>query len=274
MTRRTGSFRAAAAASTLSLAMLAALSAVSALPALSGCTAGVKQASPPATAKSEPVPVESGFLTDYSKLAPSEQFPELRFWRDESRKTGYRRLRFRPVEVWRSADRILTEVPDEDLQFLADSFYQAVRAKLAQSFEIVDESAPGVLEIHLALTLVSNAESNVDFFSTAVPAKDLAARHGALGPATMQFVRDCALEAEMFESDLSKAPGRGKRVPRIVRAGIFDVRRGSQTPKGDVSTWEDVRAVFDRWGAVLDERLVALRDGTFKPRLTTKAQRQ
>ena len=252
-----------------------------ALVLLAGCSAsaptgGAVAERSAAVAKTDvgTIPVESGFLSDYATLAPSEQFPELRFYRDDSRKTAYRKLRFSPVEVWRGSDKLLTDVPDEDLQFLADSFYRAVHDKLAKSFEIVDEPAPGVLEIHLALTLVTDPESNVDLFTTEVPVRQLAPRSGALAPATMTFVRQCALEAEMFERDFSKKPGRHKKHPRIVRAAIFDVRRGSQTPKGNVTTWQDVRGVFDRWGDVLDERLTSVRDGTFKPRLTTKGQRQ
>jgi len=221
-----------------------------------------------------PAAVESGFLSDYAKLAPSEQFPDLRFYRDESHRTGYRRILFRPVEVWRGADKLLTDVPEEDLQFLADSFYQAVRGRLAGSFEIVDAPGKGVLEIQLALTLVTDPSSSVDFYSTAIPAKDVTPRSGALSPATRAFVRACALEAEMSEQDGSKPQGKKHRAPRTVRAAIYDVRRGDQSPKGNVATWEDVRGVFDRWAGVLDERLTALRDGTFKPRLTTKAQRQ
>jgi hypothetical protein len=254
---------------------------------LAGCSpAGTRTMDAGTPAKAQAAPVESGFLSDYAKLAPSEQFPDLRFYRDDSRKTGYRKILFRPVEVWRGADKLLTDVPEEDLQFLADSFYQAVHGPLAKSFEIVDAPGAGVLEIQLALTLVTDPESSVDFYSTTVPAKAVTPRSGALAPATKLFVRDCALEAEMSEQNLAKPsgsakppgdakhPGRPHRVPRTVRAAFYDVRRGSQTPKGSVSTWEDVRGVFDRWAGVLDDQLIALRDGTFKPRLTTKAQRQ
>src|SRR5258708_347418 len=50
-----------------------------------------------------PLPVESGFLSDYSKLKDSEQFAALKMYRDDSRKGGYHKLLFRPVEVWRGA---------------------------------------------------------------------------------------------------------------------------------------------------------------------------
>lgn len=214
-----------------------------------------------------PVPVESGFLSDYSKLQPSEQFPALKFWRDDARTGGYRRLHVRPVGVWRGADRRLEDVSDEDLQYLADALYRAVRDRLAGSFDVVEEPGPGVLDIHLGFTLVTEPDQNIDFFSTAVPVRHLARREGPLVESTRRFVRDSALEAEFSEVDRTAPAERGKS-RRTVRAAFFDARRDADTPKGNVNTWEDVHAVFAKWAAVLDERLEALRDGTFRPRLT------
>lgn len=216
------------------------------------------------------VPVESGFLSDYSKLKATEQFAAVRLYRDDSLKGGYRKLLFRPVAVWRGADRRLEDVSEEDLQYLADALYQAMQKKLSASFEMVDKPGPGVLDIHLAFTLVTDPESSIDFFSTAVPVKNLARREGPLVDGTKRFVRDCALEAEFVESDPSSTTRKGAKTPRRVRAAFFDVRRGADTPKGTVNTWEDVDKVFAKWADALDERFESLRDGTFKPRLTVK----
>ncbi len=234
---------------------------------------------PGAPLPSTPAPqaVESGFLTDYSRLQASEQFAALRFWRDDSRKKGYRKLRIRPVEVWRSSDKLLQDIPDDDLQYLADAFYRAIQGRLAQSFEMVDKAGPGVLDIQLGLTLVTDPQSKIDFFSTEVPVKDLAAKSGPISPATRRFVQDCALEAE-FDEVAPPPPGASERkAKKTMRAAIFDTRHGTETPKGKVQSWEDVHAVFERWAALLDERLASLRDGSFKPKLTVRkdaAQRQ
>ncbi len=216
-----------------------------------------------------PVPVESGFLTDYAKLKPSEQFPALRIWRDDARTGGYRRLHVRPVEVWRGADKRLEDVSEEDLQYLADALYRAIRERLSKSFEIVEQPAAGVLDIHLGFTLVTEPDQKIDFFSTAVPVRNISRREGPLLDGTRRFVRDCALEIEFSELDRSAPVVRGKS-RRSVRAAFFDARRDGDTPKGTVNTWEDVHAVFAKWAGVLDERLEALRDGTFKPKLTVR----
>lgn len=241
-----------------------------------GCAASARPAaSTPPPAPAPLVPVESGFLSVYSSLQPSEQFASLLIYRDESHKGGYRKLLFAPVEVWRSADRRLEDVPEEDLQYLADSLYQAIDARLRASFEMVTEPGPGVLEIHLAFTLVTNPDSSLDFFSTQVPVRDLAPRSGALAEGTGLFLRDCALEAEFLEGAGGKAAaskGSRRKAAGFVRAAFFDARRGAETPKGSVETWGQVAGVFEKWAALLDERLHSLRDGTFKPRLTVRKE--
>jgi len=243
---------------------------------LCGCSAAQRGTAVTAEAAAPPpapAAVESGFLSDYSKLQASEQFAALRFYRDDSRKNGYRKLLFRPVEVWRGSDRILEDVPEEDLQYLADALYKAINRRLASSFEMVNSPGPGVLEIHLGLTLVTDPDSPVDFFSTAVPVLELSPQQGAMAPATARFVRDCALEAE-FDEVAAAAPAAPRRKPaQTMRAAFFDTRRGADTPKGNVQSWEEVHAVFERWAALLDERLSSLRDGTFKPKLTVREDR-
>src|SRR5438132_1647457 len=90
---------------------------------VAGCAAEqhTPEASPPA-APGLPA-LESGFLTNYSRLQPSKQSPSVLFYRDENLKHGFRKILFRPVQVWRGADRRLDDIPESDLQYLADSFY-------------------------------------------------------------------------------------------------------------------------------------------------------
>jgi hypothetical protein len=242
---------------------------------LAACSAAGRAkpvAAPPAAAVAETLPVASGFLSDYSVLRPSAQFPTLLLYRDSARKGGFHKVLFRPVDVWRGSDHRLEDIPEADLQYLADSFYRAVESHLKGSFEMVDTPGPGVLEIQLALTLVTKEEQPIDFFSATVPVRDLPPRPQVMSEATQRFVRACALEAEFAESTAAtkKTPVAGKaaRPKRTVVAAFFDTRRGDETPKGSVESWADVDAVFAKWATALDDQLVALRKGTFKPRFT------
>jgi hypothetical protein len=215
--------------------------------------------------------VESGFLTTYTKLKPTQQSASVLFWRDPTLKRGYRKLLFRPVQVWRGADKRLDDIPESDLQYLADSFYDAMTERLADSFELVRKPGPNVLEIGLALTLVTKPNQRVDVFSTDVPVGELPERSSEMNPATIMFVRECAVEAEFSVAQpLPKKAGveSRQRAKRVIKAAVFDKRRGHETSKGSVRTWDDVDDVFDRWAEVLDSQLEGLKDGTFKPKLT------
>lgn len=259
---------------------------VLALPALAllwsvaaGCAAGSATAVP--AGQVTPVPAaESGFLTDYSRLVASDQSSAVRFYRDESRKGGYRRLYVRPVSIWRAAGGAGPEISEEDLQFVADAFYQALDRTLGQHFEMVRAAGPGVLEIDIGFTLVPDPEAGIDHLTTVVPVPELAPRSGELPEATRRFVQDCLLEVEFRELPEAAAaaagPGKAAKKPKkAVRAAFVDARRGADSPKGSVKTWGEMDGVFEKWAAALDERLVALRDGTFKPKLTAnKAARK
>ena len=241
---------------------------------VSGCATAHVSEEKPAASAAAPQAVESGFLGDYSRLRASEQSASVLFWRDETLKRGFRKLLFRPVQVWRGADRRLDDIPEADLQYLADSFYRAMTTKLAKSFELVDKPGKNVLEIQLALTLVTKPGQRVDYFSTDVPVRNLPERNRELAPATKAFVRGCALEAEFAvaapQPKVKPTAEQRRPAKRIVQAAVFDKRRGNETSKGTVETWDDVDDVFDRWAEVTDSQLVALKDGTFKPKLTVR----
>jgi hypothetical protein len=250
------------------LCTLSRLAAVALLSVAGGGCAAKSPAPGPAAAPAAAT-TDSGFLTDYSRLQASDQSPEVRFFRDDTRKGGYRRLFVRPVAVWRGADAV-DDVPEEDLQYVADAFYKSLARRLGAGFELVDASGPGVLEIDIGFTMVPTPDKAIDTFLTRVPVKDLAPRRGDLPDGTRRFLRECLLEVE-FRDIPAPAPGAvpAKRPKKAVRAAFVDARTGAGTPKGNVQTWADLDAVFEKWAAALDERLMALRDGNFKPRLTS-----
>lgn len=244
--------------------------------AAAGCATGngsAKQAAVP-----DFVPVQSGFLTDYAKLVPSREFADVRMFRDDAAvKQGFQKILFRPVQVWRGADKRLDDIPDSDLQYLADAFYRAMVQPLRDDFEIADQPGPGVLEISMAFTLVLKPNQPVDYFSANVPVPQELDRPLPMIPATQAFVRDCAMEIEFAETmpAAGAKPGakgaKAARGKRVVRAAFLDDRRGSETPKGNVKTWRDLDKVLEKWSEGLDAQLTALKKGNWKPVLTEGA---
>jgi hypothetical protein len=241
-----------------------------------GCSAGAgsgKSSAAGAAAAPAEVAIESGFLPNYKRLRPSDQFPSVLMYRDDADlEKGFRSILFRPVQVWRSADRLLDDIPQADLHYLADAFYRAMVHRLSKDFQLVDKPGPGVLEISLALTLVLKPKDKIDFVSADVPVPKEVKRSVAMGQPTLDFVHDCALEIEFAETQAAAtnaAAGKPAKAKRVVRAAFFDNRRGSHSPKGNVRNWDDLDAVFAKWSEGLNDQLVSLKDGTFKPKLTT-----
>lgn len=244
--------------------------------AASGCATG--HGASPSAAAPDFVAVQSGFLTNYAKLAPSREFADVRMYRDDAAlKKGFQKILFRPVQVWRGADKRLDDIPDSDLQYLADAFYRAMIQPLRDDFQIADKPGPGVLEISMAFTLVLKPNQPVDYFSASVPVSQELDRDQPMSPATQAFVRDCAMEIEFAETapavpakvgDTGAKAGRGKRV---VRAAFLDDRRGAETPKGNVKTWADLDKVLAKWSQGLDAQLNAIEKGTWKPEFSPVA---
>lgn len=202
-------------------------------------------------------PVDSGFLRDYSRLTPTERWPSLLVYRDIDAGTPrYSSIRFEPISVWREAAEGAAPISDDDLQYVADALYQALRRRFETSFTLVDTPAPGTLEVNLALTSVTNAKARIEFFSTTVPAVDVQPRSGALNPALRDFLRTVVIEGEFIDSESG-----------TTRAAIVDRRNPDETARGHVETWEEVQTLFDRLAERLHERLSALRRGDFKPLL-------
>jgi hypothetical protein len=202
-------------------------------------------------------PVDSGFLRDYSRLRPTERWPSLLVYRDIDAGTPrYSSIRFEPISIWREAIEGAAAISDEDLQYVADALYQALRRRFESSFTLVDAPAPGTLEVNLALTRVTNAKARIEFFSTAVPAVNVQPRSGTLDPALRDFLHKVVIEGEFIDSDSG-----------TIRAAIVDRRSPDETARGHVETWEEVQNLFDRLAERLHERLSALRRGDFKPLL-------
>jgi len=114
---------------------------------------------------------DSGFLRDYSKLAPHEsiQSEEGLIWVDqEFAPAAYSRFMVDPVELWLAADYD-ESIPLEDLQGLCRFFRDAVVKAMADRYEIVDAPGPGVARIQTAITDVQPTGPVSDVISAVIP---------------------------------------------------------------------------------------------------------
>jgi hypothetical protein len=161
----------------------------------------------------------AGFLTDYSRLKPDEQFPGDLFWE----KPGvdlrvYDRLIIDPVVVIVDEDSKAAALGDEALRRVASGYSRILRETIAPYYTVVKEPGPTVLRLRIAITDVEPAlKSAEDPMGVSV------------GRATT--------EAEMIDS------ATGEQL-----AASIDRLEGSESGTGDVpEEWRHVEGAFIEW---------------------------
>jgi hypothetical protein len=212
---------------------------------LSAC-ATTRQAPPP-----EIDIVESGFLTDYSLLAPGgEDQARLLYRNPEADFSKYDKVLFDRVHVWRSQEDSLNDVAEEELQQLADDLYYAIRSKLENDYEFTDTPEESAMEIHMALTDVTKSNVALDVFSTIAPPARLLTEMQGLATGTQVFVGSALIEIEIEDS-----------TSREILVAAVDQRLGRKSLSGAFDSWGDVHAAFEWWADRIATRLAEARAG-------------
>lgn len=223
-------------ASFLALVLLAAV----------GC-ATTKQASLPEEADI----VESGFLTDYTLLAPgAEDQPLLRYRNPDADFSKYDKLIFDRVHVWSTEKKSLDPVEAEELQRLADDLYFAIRSKLENDYTLVEEAEEGTMEIHIALTDVEESDVPLDVFTTLAPPARLISEVVQMATGSQAFVGSAMIEIEIDDS-----------LTREILFAAVDRRIGRKSMQGSLSSWSDVHDAFEYWAERIQTGLGRARRG-------------
>src|SRR3954453_12405047 len=130
----------------------------------------------------------SGFLDEYSRLRPGGTDDLAFVYRNtEARWTGYDKILLEPVTLWRSGRDSLAPIAEEDLLRVVSSFEEAVRQRLGDGFQLVDEPSPGTLRLRLAITEARAADPVLDVL-TAVAEHDVPRTDGPLSPELRRFI--------------------------------------------------------------------------------------
>jgi hypothetical protein len=188
----------------------------------------------------------SGFLKNYSQLQPGKgEQALLVYMNPEADFSGYESVMIDPVTIWHGEGSELSDVPDEDLQRLANHFHAALRRQLGQDFAVVEQPGRGTLRIRTAITEVQAAQVVLNTVSTLL----LLSEAKKLATGTQAFVGRAAIEIELLDS-LSQE--------RL--AAAVDERAGGRRLRDPSHTWADVEEAFDYWADVLRARLSAVRD--------------
>ena len=187
----------------------------------------------------------SGFLGDYSKLAPAADNPNTKLWiSKEFDFKPYQQVLLDPVEVWVSPTSQYKGASPDVLKRMADSFTNAFKNALQPGYQLVDKPGAGVLHIRLAITGVNlvkpgfkpaDALPVVFLFRTASGADE---------------AKNVVLTAEMQVLDPTN-----NVVAAAVATGTSDK---TIAQKQDI-TWKDLQSITDGWAKGLRKRLDAAR---------------
>jgi hypothetical protein len=106
---------------------------------------------------------QSGFLGDYSQLAPGRQGQaRLIYINPEADFSLYDKILIDPVTIWDTERSAPMASPPPDQRRMAEHFEAALRRQLEQEFGLVDAAKPGTLRIRMAITRVEGTQVGIE----------------------------------------------------------------------------------------------------------------
>jgi hypothetical protein len=209
----------------------------------------------------------SGFLSDYSKLAPAPDGSEAMSWR-------------KPGVDFKAYDKILIErltffyhdqadykgIDPTELKALADYFSQSITKQLGESYSLVTEPGPGVLRIRAALTDIIPNKPSVSVVTLVVPyltVADLGTSSVAKGgPGSNFYVGHTSIEAEFIDAATNEQVAvfidryYPKKYDVEIKKGVVGaVVHGFGQYFKAYTTWSYTKDAFDYWAQKLRQKL-------------------
>lgn len=111
----------------------------------------------------EPVVVRSGFLGDYSQLAPGrESQARLIYINPEADFSLYDKVMIEPVALWDPERLAPIATATANQHRLVARFQRALTEQLSQDFQLVDSAQPGTLSLRMAITRAEGAHIGIE----------------------------------------------------------------------------------------------------------------
>lgn len=204
-----------------------------------------------ACATTEPAPPVgySGFLEDYSILEPGRGSNDaaLSYVKPGARLGRYEKVLVDPVIVYYGVGTDLHDIPDEDLQTLANHLWSALVTHLEDDYTLVERPGSGVLRVQVALTQVRTSDVAMNTISSAMPIRPVSDLKW-LATGTQAFVGSAGIEARIVDAESDE-----------LLVAVVDRRQGGKRLEGVDSEWSDVLGAFDYWAQQLELALAEAR---------------
>jgi hypothetical protein len=185
----------------------------------------------------------SGFLENYTLLEEGGPNDVRLIYRNPAANwSAYHKVMLDPVTLWRSGRKSLGPVPEEDLLRLVSDFQDAVRARLQEHFEFVDQPAPDVMRIRLGITDARSSDRVLDVLTAPQgTGRPHPAGAGALDAETKKFLAGAVIEGEIRDAQSNALLAQG-----------IDWRRPDAPP---FETWAELNRALAFWADRMATRL-------------------
>lgn len=212
----------------------------------------------------------SGFLSDYKRLAPVPWADGVQCWSDPQLRTGT----YDKVLITRMSVKLKEGQGDgidpTDLKALTDYFHQALVKALSPKIKVVDKAGPSVLALRIALTNLVPTKVGESTLGTLVPygfVAEIGSGAATGRPAgSTPYLGETGIEMQVIDGGTQKilAECRDTQIGRKYAAddknGIGGaVQTWTSGYVNSFQAWAYARNAFDKWAALIVERLGTLR---------------
>lgn len=187
--------------------------------------------------------VQSGFLSDYSRLRPLEGVDGTYRYIDSSANLRpYNKVLIDPVQVFVTPDPEYKGVQPDVLKRMADAFRMEFVGAMLSGYHVVEKPGPDVLRVRLAITGVQPVKPDLgvtDF----IPIKAVFnVARGAAGAAPR--VAEMSAEAEILDAN-----------GQVVGAAVSTRQASRSLPQGEKITWADLQVIAAAWASGLRQQV-------------------
>lgn len=195
----------------------------------------------------------SGFLEEQrSLLTEGEKGKEalVRYRNPKIDWAAYDKIVLEPVAIWDDPTRKLSSEQREDLQRLADSFYNTLHQKLSKDYRIIAKPTPGAMRIQAAITHGEKSTLALTFASKAVWQLQAVNTLWTGFSGKPAFAGEVTVEFKVQDAHTGE----------LLAAGV-DRRVGGQQlfEKEVLNSWGDVKNSLEFWADATVYRLCVLR---------------
>ena len=166
--------------------------------------------------------------------------------------SSYDRVILDPITIWSAKPSTLPSEGLDDFQRLVDSFHRTLSEKLAKSYELIEEPAPGALRIQAAIVNGAQANTTLKVAKLVAPYASVADLLWTFATGKPAFAGEVSLEYMI----------RDAQTEELLAAGADRRVGGNQLGKATFTNWGDVKNILTYWSDLTVYRLCVDRAGS------------